>query len=101
MWVTPFRDPGKVSPPEARALSSSCVRLGPGDRVGEHTTSAREELIFVLEGEATVLAGGAATTVRAGHAAYVPPETRHDVENLTAAPVTYVYVTAKVPPGKG
>ena len=95
MWVTSFRDPGKLSPPDARTLSSSCVRLAPGQRVGEHSTEDREELILVLEGEATLLAAGEATTVRQGSAAYVPPGTRHDVENREGGPLVYIYVTAR------
>jgi len=96
MWVKSFREPGKVSPPDARALSSSCVRLGPGERVGEHVTAGKEELLLVLEGEATVLVGNTAKAIPAGHAAYVGPDTRHDVANATTAPLMYVYVTAKL-----
>ncbi len=95
MWVKPFRVPGKLSPPEARAISSSCVTLAPGQRVGEHTTEDREELLFVLEGEATLIAGNERTRIPAGHAAYVPPNTHHDVANETTDRVLYVYVTAK------
>ena len=95
MWVKSLETPGKVSPPEARSLSSSCVRLAPGQRVGEHSTEDREELILVLEGEATLQAGGEATLVRQRHAAYVPPGSRHDVENRAGAPLVYVYVTAR------
>ena|SRR2546422_7957144 len=96
MWTKSFRDPGKVSPPDARVLSSSCVRLTQGTSVGEHVTEGKEELLFVLEGEATVLMGATATTVAEGHAAYVGPETRHDVANRGRAPLVYVYVTAKL-----
>ncbi|HYS70984.1 MAG TPA: cupin domain-containing protein [Thermoplasmata archaeon] len=97
MWVKSFREPGKLSPPDARSLSSSCVRLAPGARVGEHVTASKEELLFVLEGEATVLVGDTAKVVATGHAAYVPPETLHDVANAATSPLTYVYVTAKLP----
>ena len=97
MWVKSFREPGKVSPPEARALSSSCVRLAPGERVGEHKTAGKEELLFVLEGEATVLVGNTAKAVPAGHVAYVGPDTQHDVANAATTPLTYVYITAKLP----
>jgi len=95
MWVKSFLEPGKLSPPQARALSSSSVRLGPGMRVGEHSTGEREELILVLDGEATLLSEGTAMPVPAGHAAYVPPDTRHDVENRTGGALAYVYVTAR------
>jgi len=95
VWTRPFRTPGKVSPPDARSLSSSCVSLPPGERVGEHTTEGKEELLFVLEGEATLFIGGTATRVRAGHAAYVPPNTTHDVANEGRSLLSYVYVTAK------
>ena len=97
MWIHSLRQPGKVSPAEARSLSSACVRLAPGERIGEHRTEGREELLFVLEGAATLLVGGAATLVPPGHVAYVPPETVHDVENRSSVPLQYVYVTARVP----
>ena len=91
----PFRVPGKISPPEARSLSSSCVSLLPGERVGEHTTEGKEELLFVLEGVATLLLGGTATKIPAGEAAYVPPNATHDVANEGRSPLSYVYVTAR------
>jgi len=96
MWVRPFREPGKVSPAEARAISSSCVRLEPGAAVGAHTTEGKEELLFVLEGEATLRIGGGDTTVGAGHVAFVPPDVLHDVVNEGPGRLTYVYVTAKL-----
>jgi len=96
MWVKSFRDPGKLTPPEAAAISSACIRLEPGSRVGEHLTAGKEELLLVLEGEATVFLGGTATRIPAGHVAYVPPETRHDVANRGAAQLLYVYVTARL-----
>ena len=95
VWTRPFRTPGKVSPPDARSLSSSCVSLRPGERVGVHATAAKEELLFVLEGEATLLIDGAATKVPAGQAVYVPPDTIHDVANEGLTLLSYVYVTAK------
>lgn len=94
--MRPFREPGKISPPDAKSLSSSCVSLAPGQRVGEHTTGEREELVFVLEGEATLLIGSAMTRIPSGHAAYVPPGTNHDVANAGHSVLSYVYVTAKV-----
>lgn len=96
MWVQRFREPGKLSPPEARAISSSCVRLERGSSVGAHVTEGKEELLFVLEGEATLRLGGTAAKVPAGHVAYVPPGTSHDVENEGAGPLLYVYVTARL-----
>jgi len=95
VWVKSFREPGRLSPPEADAISSRCVRLEPGSRVGEHVTAGKEELLFVLEGEATLRIDGTTTRVPAGHVAYVPPETRHDVVNEGGSPVLYVYATAK------
>lgn len=96
VWTRPFRAPGRISPPEAVVLSSSCVSLLPGERVGEHITEGKEELLFVLEGEAILLIGSTSNRVPAGHAAYVPPNTRHDVANGGRSVLSYVYVTAKV-----
>lgn len=101
MWVRPFREPGKLSPPEAQSLSSSCVHLAPGERVGEHRTEGKEELLFVLDGEATILVGGSATNVPAGTVAYVPPNTRHDVVNGGLSSLRYVYVTGRVHASSG
>lgn len=95
MWTRSFREPGKISPTEAQSISSSCVSLGPGERVGEHLTEGKEELLFVLEGEATLFAAGTTTKVPAGHAAFVPQGTRHDVANAGRSVLTYVYVTVK------
>lgn len=96
MWVMPYRQPGKLTPPDALTMSSRCVELGPGERVGEHVTEGCEEMLFVLEGEATVLLRGTPTRVRAGHVTHIPPETRHDVANEGDAPLRYVYVTARI-----
>ncbi len=96
MWIRPFTEAGKLTPAEVQALSSSCVRLEPGASVGEHETRGKEELLFVLEGEATLRIGGDAAKVPAGCVAYVPPNTRHDVANRGRTPLVYVYVTAKL-----
>jgi len=101
MWSRGFLEPGKLTPLDARCLSSSTVRLAPGQRVGEHVTEGREELLFVLEGEATLVLGKDAAIVPHGRVAYVPPNTRHDVANDGHGALTYVYVTGTIPRGEG
>lgn len=96
MWVKRFTEPGKLTPPDTRAISSSCVRLASGTSVGAHVTDGKEELLFVLEGEATLRTPGGAAKVSAGHLAFVPPDTSHDVANEGPGPLAYVYVTAKL-----
>jgi mannose-6-phosphate isomerase-like protein (cupin superfamily) len=52
-------------------------------------------LIVVLSGVATVLEDEDKTaTISVGEAHYIPPETRHAVENRSDAPLTYVYTVA-------
>ena len=86
-------------PPETVAMRSGLVVLGPGKAVGKHDTESYEEIVVVLEGQGQMrITGGENLVIRAGHAAYCPPHTEHDVVNTGAGPLRYVYVVAKVEP---
>jgi mannose-6-phosphate isomerase-like protein (cupin superfamily) len=80
--------------PFSLRLRAGSVVLAPGENVGEHTTSSREEALIVLSGTATVECKGEKFAVPHHHLAYIPPEALHNVFNETEAPVEYVYLTA-------
>lgn len=80
-----------------QGLRSGLVTLKPQEKIGEHKTSAKEEVIIILKGNATIyydrnkkLKASQNTFV------YIPPETVHDVINSGRLLLRYVYVTAQV-----
>jgi len=84
-----------LSPPESVGLCSGLVTLAPGVECGEHTTGAHEELIICLSGEGEIQAEGLGRArLAAGHMAYNPPDTRHNVRNTGAVALRYVFVVA-------
>ena len=83
-------------PPDSINMRSGAVMLQPGKTVGKHNTGAYEELIIVLEGQvAMILSDGKLLEIKLGTALYCPPDTEHDVKNLGAGPLRYIYVVAK------
>lgn len=87
--------------PQTRGMKSGYVTLKPGENVGEHVTEGREEVLVVLHGEGDLLMRGAPSLkISGGTAAYVPPETPHDVCNTGSGILRYVYVTAPILPAE-
>ncbi len=85
-----------IAPGESKRLKSGLVVLRSGESVGEHVTAGREEVIIVLSGEAVVEDEGARQRVAAGQLAYIGPERRHNVFNLSASELRYLYVVTPV-----
>jgi len=61
-----------LKPPFSAGLRAGSVSLLPGEAVGAHVTSAREEAIVVLSGTATVECDGERLAVPEHHLAYIP-----------------------------
>lgn len=77
----------------ARRLRAGMVTLGPGEECGRHSTEDHEELLIILEGRGEAdLEGFGALAVAAGHVAYIPPGTFHNVHQRGDGPLRYVYV---------
>ncbi|MFH0830297.1 MAG: cupin domain-containing protein [Candidatus Aenigmatarchaeota archaeon] len=85
---------GKVTPEDAERIKSSVVILQPGQEVGEHITSDKEEVLIMLEGIATVMLRKEELTVGSGHAVYIPKSMPHNVINRSNTPLRYVYVVS-------
>ena len=81
--------------PQTTGMRSGFVRLKPGATVGWHTTGKNEEALVILRGQGDALIDG-----QAGHPftapalVYIPPATRHNVENTGKELLEYVYVVA-------
>lgn len=89
MEVVSARKEGRIA--RGSRIRGGCVCLEAGKSVGEHTTGPGEEIILVLEGEATVTAGGQTRTLRREECVFLPQDTVHDVANRSGGPLVYVY----------
>ncbi len=81
--------------PQTAGMRSGFVRLSPGETVGWHTTGKNEEALVVLRGQGTALIDGQPGLRFAAPAlVYIPPATRHNVENTGRDALEYEYVVA-------
>lgn len=88
-----------LAKPESVCLHSGLVTLAPGQECGWHSTEDHEELIICLAGAGEIATeGGGQRPLSAGHYAYNPPQTRHNVCNTGRELMRYIYVVA---PAKG
>jgi mannose-6-phosphate isomerase-like protein (cupin superfamily) len=81
--------------PQTAGMRSGFVRLKPGETVGWHTTGKNEEALVILHGQGEALIDGQARQLfNAPVLVYIPPATRHNVENTGKELLEYVYVVA-------
>ena len=86
-----------LDPSQTVGMQSGLVTLMPDENVGEHSTSAHEEAIIVMEGRGEVQAEDCKyMQVESGHVIYMPPHTRHNVFNTGEVPLRYIYVVSRV-----
>jgi len=84
--------------PQTDGMRSGFVRLKPGQSVGWHTTGQNEESLIILRGGGDALfEGQAKRNFVAPRFLYIPPATRHNVENTGQEVLEYVYVVAPAP----
>ena len=88
--------------PQTCGMRSGRVYLKAGESCGLHSTKHHEELLVFLSGQGELQIGETdRIAVGAGRAAYIPPETLHDVHNTGSGPLTYIYCVAPAgEPGK-
>ena len=81
--------------PQTTGMRSGFVRLKPGATVGWHTTGKNEEALVILHGQGTaMIEGQAGKPFVAPALVYIPPASRHNVENTGKELLEYVYVVA-------
>ncbi|MGA3161408.1 MAG: cupin domain-containing protein [Terracidiphilus sp.] len=80
-------------------MRSGFVRLKPGATVGWHTTGKNEEALVILHGQGDALIDGQTKqSFTAPALVYIPPSSRHNVENTGTELLEYVYVVAPANP---
>ncbi|MCK4717066.1 MAG: cupin domain-containing protein [Thermoplasmata archaeon] len=95
MHIAPLEHHKLITPEDSRYIRARCIVLQPGTEVGEHSSHEHEEVVIILEGEATVMVEGEERKVSGGNAAYIPPHTPHNILNRSSKPVRYVYVRSR------
>ncbi|MGD1106988.1 MAG: cupin domain-containing protein [Terracidiphilus sp.] len=86
--------------PQTAGMRSGFVYLNPRQTVGWHSTGKNEEALVVLHGKGRALIDGQpALPFVAPALVYIPPATRHNVENTGSDPLAYedVVAPAKAP----
>jgi hypothetical protein len=84
--------------PQTVGMRSGFVRLKPGQSVGWHSTGSNEESLVILRGEGDALIERQEKRhFAASRLLYIPPATRHNVENSGREVLEYVYVVAPAP----
>ncbi|MDK9698858.1 MAG: cupin domain-containing protein [bacterium] len=85
-----------IKPPLSHKLRSGFMRIQPGKACEEHSTDGYEELIVLLAGTAKLHHGDSTQTVVAGQVIYIPPHTKHSLENIGSSDLQYQYIVTKV-----
>ncbi len=83
-----------VAPPTSRQLKAGRVRLNPGEVVGAHRTTQREEVIIILEGEVTLFVEGVPERLARGMVRYLPEGLLHDVKNERDTLAEYIFAVS-------
>ena len=81
--------------PQTSGMRSGLVRLKSGESVGEHTTGKNEESLVILRGQGEArIEGHPSISFTAPALVYIPAASRHNVVNVGAELLEYVYVVA-------
>jgi len=82
---------GGASPIQAKNFCMGYVTLEPdGGQVPWHNQQ-QEEVYFVLAGRGEMCLGAERRELSAGQAAYIPPGEFHQLTNVGATPLTFIY----------
>ncbi len=73
---------------------TAVMTIAPGQDAGPEETHAADQIVYVIEGEATVTIEGQVHQARAGSCALVPAGARHHVRNPGAQPLFFLTVYA-------
>jgi mannose-6-phosphate isomerase-like protein (cupin superfamily) len=96
MLIKKLDQPGSLlSLGETKRLKSGLVLLKPSEEVSWHITEEREEVIIVLEGQATIyFEGGKKQIVDNNHLIYIPLNKKHKVRNESNKALLYIYLVS-------
>lgn len=79
---------------ETARSQTAVMTIAPGQDGGPEETHAADQIVYVIEGEATMTIAGEAHHMKAGACALIPAGTLHHVCNPGAAPLFFFTVYA-------
>lgn len=83
--------------PQTAGMRGGLVRLKPWEAVGWHTTGPHEECLVILRGSGEAqVEGRKPMPIASRMMVYIPPSTRHNVQNTGRDLLEYAYVVAPV-----
>lgn len=83
--------------PKTCGMHAGRVYLKGGDECGQHSTLDREEMLVFLAGKGQAVIGEDKTIeVGTGKVLYIPPQTPHNVKNVSAEPLIYIFCVVPV-----
>lgn len=81
---------------EAEGFGAGKKWLSPGDSTEKHTSGNYREIVYCMDGTITIFKEGVLPiTLVLGDMAYIQPETKHEIKNLSDKPATYFFVFSK------
>ncbi|MFA5136163.1 MAG: cupin domain-containing protein [Patescibacteria group bacterium] len=83
-----------LKPPLSTQTGSGFVLLHKGEEVGEHLTEKKEEVIYIIQGEALVTIEDEKEYLEAGSLLYIPPHKKHNLKNESDEDLRYMYVVS-------
>ena len=99
-FVTVLTDDGKYQEllsgfPQTAGMRAGKVYLEPNKDCSEHSTGDHEEMLVFLAGNGEAVIGeGKTLKVGAGKILYIPPNTVHNIRNVSNEPLCYIYCVA-------
>ena len=73
---------------------TAVMTIGPGRDAGPEETHEADQIVYVVEGEATIRVEGVEHHAKAGACALIPAGARHHVRNSGAGPLFFLTVYA-------
>ncbi|MBU0707595.1 cupin domain-containing protein [Patescibacteria group bacterium] len=92
--MLPNQSESIIKPPNSTKIKAGLVVLQPGQDVGEHITTNREEIIVVLEGTATAVIKDEAKILEEKDCCYIPNNTVHNIKNQANTILKYYYIVS-------
>lgn len=83
-----------LTPPVSIQTKSGFVLLHTGEEIGYHVTEKREEVVYIIEGEARIDLDGEKDYIEAGSMVYLPPHKTYNIKNESEEDLKYMYVSS-------
>ena len=81
----------------SRRIKAGHVVLKPGEKIGEHSTGAKEEVILILKGRGEAIIGKKnILNIDKDVVLYIKPDIDHDIRNIGSESLEYIFITSKV-----